>query len=297
MAELCEDKKNMGVLGLCLALPKQFRRMLTLPKGATIPAATLADLALLEAYIADKLVAPLSERWFLWDQFDEVEDNSEQPIYLETSLSDKYVRAGKYRYRLSSEVAMSTHRARATHAGANQDVIFFDVENGMFFPKKSNGDGKGYSLSLFNPENLRISDGSNPTMSPCYLVLANAAQVNKTGYLLPNCNFIEDLLPLIDVDIALTADVQTVNDIYVTVKATHEGISVAGLALADFKAVAPDGVTPIVITARLYENGKYKLTTAGDWVDGAKINLVTPDLLTTSKRFESTGQTAAVVIP
>lgn len=295
MAEECLEPKNTGEAGNCKALPKQFSRNFLMPKGATIPAATLTDPELLEEFLQNKLIAPLSERWYLMPSYTNVEDASEQAVYFESSLADIFVRAGKYRWRVYGELSMCQHRAIFSHAGSNQDIMFIDVSNQLFFAKKSNGDARGFSLALYNPENLMISDGSNPTQSPTYIVLKNAAQVNDTGYVL-KVPFIEDLLPLVDVNIALVnPPAPAAGSIRVSVKDTCGGLNIAGLVVGDFKYTSAAGANVVINTAVPNSDGTYTLTQVGNlFVDG-NVDLKAP-VDGINKKYESTGA-VAVDIP
>lgn len=280
------NKTNLGVTR-CVKLPSMPKAFFTTPASATIPAATLADAATLQTFLQGKLVADPAERWYLWPNLVNIEDVSEEAVYRSTVLSVQAVRDGRYQFRGQFQESLCIHKAMFTHRGKGDRVFVVDIENQLIGTMIANGaveDMKGFLIDLLHTEKLKWNNGTDPTVIPMYLSLADNKELDQNGGMV-DIDFLASLSKLTDVEITqVSADA---TNIEITVKNRCDGESILGLALADFVALDAAG-DPIVITARSYADGVYTLTSAADFVNNGTIDLVLPAALTI-KAYESTG--------
>lgn len=276
MANCNEAKKNMGVVK-CTRLPQMFSGMFSTPMGFKIPAATIAlGNTAIQTYLQTAMLNPdLNERIFLWPPFVGFEDAKEDAVYEETPLADLKVRDGKYRWRVQVQQDLCTHRAMGTHNGGNQRIMFLDIENQKFGMKNEAGDFMGFTASLINVEKLMISNGSEATRTPIYIILKNNKQIDNNGALI-QADYIDELNRLTDVELDIIGT-STVTQIKTTVKTSCDETSILGLVAADFIKRSAAGVIE-TITSVTEVNGVYTLVGPAFTVGGT-LTLDTPDQL------------------
>lgn len=285
MSDICEEgvKKNLGKSN-CTALPKVFKRMIWTPNNFRLASGDYATAAALKTALQALLLLPINSRGYLFPQFSSIEDNSEEAQYEETVLSRIPIRDGQYRYKPMISHNLCTHKAMFSHRSLNNGrVIFQDLDNQLFLTDPLNdGNLAGFSLSLLWTEKLRISNGSNSTLSPIVVDLSDNEEIDARGVLLADGQVANELEPLTDVTISLASgDAFAADEFYVDVKQTCDGVPISGLLLADFvmktaalaaqviDSAAEDPTTP----------GRYLIVADTAFVDGT-LTLRAPSLLT-----------------
>ena len=290
--EACVKKKRNLGSSKCNKLPSMFQTGFLTPLAFVIPAELPVETPTVEEYLQAAMIDPdPNKRIYLLPDFINNESNNEDPIYFETPLTDSKVRDGKYRWRFQISQDMCTHRALGTHNGANQRFMPYDIENQLFAQEKSNGDWQGFRLGLFNREKLQLSDGTNPTVTPIYVVLKNSKDVDDAGIVI-DAPFVGDLIKLSDVTITPVAP-QIATAVKVKVMTTCDGVPLLGLVVADFifldVAGAPQTITAVAYTS----DGVYTLTGVG--LESGTVTLVEPPDLSI-KAYEAIAP-ATIVIP
>lgn len=263
----CLKKKNVG-RSYCANLPQLLAGMIKTPPSFKIP----ADTADVKVFLQDAIKADPAIRVYLFPTFVNVEDAKEDAVRQETPNADLDVRPGKYRWRVSMSADLCTHTAIQSHKGSGDRVIFFDINEQLFGTELSDGAFAGHLMSLFSPEKLQISDGSNATVTPVYVVLKGTKQIDDHGILIDG-SFVNELIPLSDVEIKLIGSL-TSTTIHASVKTVCDGVDILGLVAADFVLKKTDGTTQ-TITAVAYANGVYTIT--GTSFEAGTLNLVVPE--------------------
>jgi hypothetical protein len=293
MAECLDIKKNINK-SKCNRLPKLFKYMIWTPNDFALTEADLATLATLKTTLQDALKDSSDIRIYLFPKFSNApEGASEATIYVESALGSRKVRNGNYRWRHFISKSMCLHRAMFTHAGSDGRIIYVDVENQMLLTKDSDGNYRGLSLDLFNPEKLKMSTGDDLTESPVYVALADNLEIDKSGYIFDIGTVITELEPLTDVD--LTVEIVSVTVFKVTVKNSCDGTPISGLVQADFAVTTTAGAAQVPTAfAEPNDDGVYTLTKSTNFADGF-VDLVAPSALSIDA-YESTGK-AVVNVP
>lgn len=163
---------------------------------------SIADLALeatWEAGIKAGTVFPLTGLDGYEDQ------SSEDGIYEAASGNRKLLKRGKTRYMFQFDVPFSVHRTLMRDFN-NADLRVFFVRNGKLDFYNDDETGKGYSLSMLNIGRMKEvpADGSTPAFTPIYMDLKDYREHDIYGELLEPTWNVNDLEPLIDVELEVT---------------------------------------------------------------------------------------------
>lgn len=270
MSDQCSDtKKNIGK-SKCNKIPKQFKYVIWTPNEFSLTESQLSVLATLKAALQVALIAGLDDRIYLFPKFSNATENdSEATIYVQSSMGSRKVRDGNYRFRHFVSKSLCIHRAMFTHAGSDGRLIYVDVENQMLLTKDSDGNYRGVSLDLFNPEKLKLSTGDDLTESPIYVALSDNREIDLNGYLFDVSTMISELEPLTDVDVVVAIAVAATT-IDVTVTNACDGSPISGLAAADLIVTTTAGVVqaPTTVATEIGTTGVYRIIKSTNFVDG-----------------------------
>lgn len=291
-------KKNLNK-SKCTKLPAHFRTMITTNDDFQLAPADYATEAALQTALETAIKAGIATRIYLWPNFSNVEDVSEEQQYLDTAWALTPTRDGQYRYKCHISKNMDIHTAMISHRAVNEGrVFFFDMDNQLFGTEDADGNVSGFSLALLHTEKLKVSDGANPSSSAVYICLKDNEEIDEHGVLL-DASIINRISPLTDVLITLaTGDAFAAAGFMVDVK-QRDGTPLTGLLVADFLMYAADGITPQAIdTAAADANvaGRYNLIPDTAFVDGS-VTLRAASALTVSPYEVPTDGVLAVDIP
>lgn len=272
-------KRNLGK-SLCNKMPSNPKCMITTPNNFKLEAADYATEAALKTAIQNLILNGINTRGYLWPQFLTFENLSEAAIYNDGPLGIIPVRDGQYRFKFGIHKNLCTHQAMFTHRAVNEGRVFIiDADNQLWGSEDSNGDVRGFLVSLIHTEKLMISDGSTPSTSPVYVCLADNEEFDASGILIDagSLNLVERLT---DVKIELVS-AAAADDIVVDVKQVCDGTPVSGLVTADFIKYEDDGITTEALAAAEDANtpGRYTLTATVAFTDG-ELTLRAPSALT-----------------
>ncbi len=271
----CEEiiKKNMG-LSRCNKLPQKPTGMITTPDNFVIPAATLANQALLFAFLNEAILSEVGV--YYWPDFKGFENITKAPAYEDNTYAYLKVDDGQYRFRFMIQENLCIHKAMYTHRAVSGRVLLIDADNQLFLTETNSGDGAGFRLQLLTTEPFVINDGAVSTKSPVVIALKSTKEVDKTGLLFTLDSVNELYRPI---DLALQLGTIAGNSIVVTVIAECDGTPIEGLQLADFVLKTAAGAAQIINSYTDNGDGNYTLTkTSGSWVDGT-LSLLRPDEL------------------
>ena len=288
--DACLKKKNMG-LSACNKLPQMPKGMITTPVGFKATALEAVDPDFWQA----ALLADSGVRIYLWPPFFDFKDNSEKAIYQSTPLGEKAVRDGRYSFEFAISENLCIHKSMFTHRSQSGRVFLLDVANQLSGTTDADGNFMGFRYSMLNTEKLGLSNGTNATVSPVRVTLADNLEWDRNGSLL-DASFIEDLNRLTDVTLEIVADSVSANSLQVSVTVTCDGTKVNGLVLADFVLTKTDGTAQTTApTSCVEDDGVYTISKVGGtaWADGF-LDLVDADALSI-EAYESTGAVAVDV--
>jgi hypothetical protein len=286
MAIKCEEvvKKNFGK-SRCNTLPNLPSGMITTDDDVVIPAATLADSALLLAFLNEQIL--LGKAWY-WPPFASFENISQEAVYEDSPLAYLPVIDGNYRFRFGISENICIHKAMYSHRSLNQGrVIIIDKKKQFLLTELSNGDGAGLSMQMLHTEKFLFNDGSVSTKSPVLVALQDNLEIDSNGFMVV-FPFVSQLYRIVDVEITL--DEVSSGELIVTVAAHCDGTPILGLITADFLFLDEDG-NEVSLTAAEEGEGVYTLT--GTFVDGT-LNLVPADELSIQAYM---GEEVDVAIP
>ncbi len=290
MNDACEPRVNLG-LARCAKLPGMIKGMITTPESFLATAIEAVD----PTFWQDALLDVAGTRIYLWPDFVNFTDNSEQPVYETTPLSVLAVRDGRYNFRFEVKENLCLHKAMFTHRAVSGRVFFIDDQNQLIGTEDDDGNFLGFSVALLHTEKLMFSNGTVSTKSPIVVVLRDSQELDLHGALV-DAAFVNTLARLTDVTLTIVG-VPTVDSLVVDVKATCDDTPVNGLVLADFVLTKADGTAQTTPPTTVVEvNGRYTVSkVAGTaWVDGF-LDLVAAAALTV-EGYESTGP-ATVNVP
>lgn len=284
--DVCAPKVNLG-LAKCAKLPGMFKGMITTPAAFKATPAEATD----PTFWQDALLAPSSTRIYLWPDFVNFTDQSEQAVYENTPLAVMAVRDGRYMFKFEIKENLCLHKAMFSHRAISGRVFFLDDQNQLFGTEDADGNFVGFSIMLLHTEKLMISNGTVSTKSPIYVVLRDNLEVDRDGALV-DASFVNNLARLTDVTLTIVGN-PTASSLVVDVKVTCDDTAVSGLVLADFSLLTNAGVAQTTPPTSVVESGatpgRYTLSkVAGtDWVDGT-LDLVIPSALSI-EGYESEG--------
>lgn len=265
--EICVDNSTKSNLGKsrCNKLPKLMKTMITTPDDFVLAPADLVSGATLLTALQALLKNPINSRGYLWPQFHNIEDNSEEAQYEDTPLARIPIRDGQYRFKPLISKNLCMHRAMYTHRAINEGRVFFiDVDNQLFGTEDADGNMMGFKIGLLWTEKLRISNGTNSTLSPIVVDLADNEEIDGSGVLV-DASSLTTLEPLTDVTITSISQ-HASNGIVFEVKQSCDGTPVSGLVADDILVYAVDGNTlqaKLSLTENANIPGRYTLMPPG----------------------------------
>jgi len=284
MNDCLEQKQNFG-LSVCVRIPQMPRCMITTPANFKFTAAQMASEATFKAAVEAAIAAGAAERIYLWPLFSGFENASEAAVYEENAYGSMFVRNGRYRFRFFFTQDLCLHTAMYSHRATSGRAFVLDIDDQMLGTKDSEGNFYGFTISLVNPENLVISDGSVSTKSPVYVVLANPIELNKNGRLVP-ASFINTIERLTSVTLADGPAPDSATKVQVNVNNECDSTPLEGLAKEDFKLLTTAGAPQTITTITYVGNGLYELNGTG-LVSGTVDLVAAADL--SVKNYESSG--------
>jgi hypothetical protein len=274
MENCVDERQNIGKTS-CTVMPELPKCMLTVPDNFEATETEIADIAFWMA----ALIAPKTSRAYLFPDFVDFKDSSDKATYEKTPLADMAVWPGKFVFDIAIRKDLCTHRALSTHKQNSGRVIIWDSENQFIMTKKSNGKYTGLKIALLNPEKLMFNDGKNASKSPVHLVLADHKELDQNGYAFDVSSFVNELMPLTDLNVAITKADAAAHKLYITVTASCDGTPVAGFLEADFSATkTSDGSAQALTGFHDNADGTYELD-FGALVEG-DLNMRAASLLT-----------------
>lgn len=280
MSLTCDsDKKNLG-LSKCNKLPSLPKTMFTTGDDFVIPEATAGDPVALEAFLQDAL---LEKEIYLWPDFVNFTDQSQEATYQDTALSYVKVKDGNYRFLFGISENLCLHKNMYSHRARQGRVLIVDVENQILGTQDSNGDVRGLKIQMLDTQKLKFNDGSVATESPILVALKDNLEVDKSGVLMDG-SFVGTLNRVTDVDIVVVSSIAT--KVIVTVKTECDQTEVSGLVVADFTLLTAGGAAQTITSVTEPSPGRYELNGTG-LVTGT-VNIKAPDVLTI-EAYESTG--------
>lgn len=273
----CTVKKIPISRSQCALLPSLAAGMLTLPPDFTATEANVVD----PTFWQNLLGVLGNTRITLWPDFFNFENKSEEAVYAQNALSTKNVRPGRYQFMPYISKDLCTHKAIHSHAAGSGQIAIIDVEDNLWlWLSPDDGLYRGLTLQMLNPEKLKLNDGSNPTTTPIYIVLANSNQLDKHGVIIDG-GFVSTLIPLSEAKMEqVTAAAMT---IVLDLMADCDNTPIQGLLAADFKFTTAAGANVVIATATESSTipGRYTITTVGAFVTLGSVFLRAPNLLTT----------------
>jgi hypothetical protein len=277
MSVCSTDRKNLGLYD-CALLPGRIVSMITTPDNFRVPKATAKgnDAGKVTAFQA-AIFSP-SNRIYLWPPFFNFENQSTDPAYEQGMSGRAPVDDGVYSFRPLIKQNMCVHRAMFSHRSNGGRVMFVDKFNKLLGTWDSNGDWMGLRYSMIHTEKLRLSDGTNSTLSPITIDIEDSQEIDQFGDLI-DARFVKSLIRIVDAQITQVG-VASATTIVVDVIVECDETPVTGLIAADFLVKNPDGTTKAVtsIIEDVAIKGRYTITGTG-FLTLTTVQLKSADLL------------------
>ena len=278
MGSVCDvSRKNLGLYN-CALLPGRIVGMITTPDSFRVLKATAlgTDAAKVAAFQL-AMERPV-DRIFYWPPFFNFENQSTEATYEQGMSGRAPVDDGVYSFRPLIKQNMCVHRAMFTHRSNGGRAMFIDKFNKLLGTWDANGDFMGVRYSMIHTEKLRLSDGTNSTLSPITIDIEDSQEIDQFGDLI-DAKFVKSLTRINDAKITQVGTA-TSTSIVVDVIVECDETPVTGLVASDFLVKNPDGtvkaVTSIVEDAAI--KGRYTITGTG-FLTNSTVQLKTADLL------------------
>jgi hypothetical protein len=268
MATCDLKKKNVGGLNRCAVMPGYFQSFITTPESFKVTPEQMVDKAFWQAAIKDDY----AERIYLFPTLYNNTPDSEEPTYSTTPLGKRLVRPGQYEFLFAFSESLCFHKALYSHRANSGRIILIDLEGNFIGTQDSDGNFRGQSIGMFNPENMTPNTGDEVAMSPVRVRLKNQIEFNKNGVMFDASDFVSELVPLTDV--LITPQVVAGGEMDVLVTIECDGTEILGLALGDFLAFNTNG-TAASITG-VVDNGDGTYTLTGTFQNGGTVGLADP---------------------
>jgi hypothetical protein len=133
----------------------------------------------------------------------QMEDNSEDAVFQEGSVSSLFVRDGKVMFDMTHKSSRYAHAAMKSHTNSKVSVYLIDQQgrvhgvssDGVFF--------EAINLDTFTVQKLKVNDGSNATTTKTTMVLSDSETFQtKPAVIKPEAFNPKDLEGLFDVELA-----------------------------------------------------------------------------------------------
>lgn len=294
--EVCGiTKKNLGT-GQCNDLPQILRRHILTGDDFVATKAEIESRTFWQEQIA------LGNAYYFPAYSDVPEYIGTESTFRDNPVNYSKVIAGRYRWRVKIEKNLCFHKAANSHSGRGGRVWIVDGANRTFGTYVGDNESgvatyAGFSMDLFDAENLMFNDGTNPTESPFVIALSDPNEINNAVYGAYGFNtaFIGVLQPLTDVVLEIIeADA---SEIVLQAYLACDGTPVSGLVLADY-TVVDDAGDPVTFAGGTESPaGTYTLTSSAAFASGDVIDLVAPTAIEVYPLSAYEGIPVTVTIP
>lgn len=246
--------------------------------------------AKLEATWITGIQAPVSDRIYPFPEVFLMEDNSEEAVYQEGSISSLFVRDGKVNYSFTHESSRYKHAALKTHSNQKVSVYLIDQQGRIHGVSSDGVKFEAINLATFTVEKLKINNGTDATTTKVTMIFDDSLKFQLNPAIIKpadwNANDLEGLC-----DVLLTeSGTPTLSEVIIDAEVWRTGDPVLGFSETpgeDWTVKNASGVeqSPTDITDN--GDGTYTFSfgtplTAGTYT----FNLLAPNLMTT-KGYES----------
>lgn len=284
--------KNTGLSELCQDIG-------TIVGYVVCPLNYAIDTAVLAKTLATwttAIQAPKSDRVYPFPSVFLMEDNSEDAVFQEGSISSLFVRDGKINYDMTHESSRYKHAAMKTHSNKKVSVYLIDQQgrihgvssDGVFF--------EAINLDTFVVQKLKVNNGSDATTTKTTMIFADSEEFQlNPAFVKPEDFNPKNLAGLSDAAIA-ESGTPTTSEVIISVSANRTTNAIPGLSETigeDFTVTNAAGAEQTITTITDNSDGTYTFAfgtplVAGDY----DFNLLASNLMATDG-YESTG--AAVI--
>jgi len=164
----CGNFANTGV-GTCVVIPDLITYAVAVPKGTSVPVASLVDNATFNAYVNAKFIADSrATRWYLLPFISDLKDNTGDPITEKINNFTKTVQSGRYdwTYRMPNIFPCGYQNVyNLMQEMQNYFDIYFIDDKGTWFGTNIDNSGNFYAFSMFEifvPDYTQKVAGGNP---------------------------------------------------------------------------------------------------------------------------------------
>lgn len=231
----------------------------------------------------------------------EFDDNTEDAtIYTSPLGIDKFIRSGKYKFTMRSDLGLKQAQALQSFLGAKIRTYIVDSEGQIWGYSDDAATVQGLSCTLIT-QNQKSPTADAPGWSVLNITLTNPNEWNNYGLILQPDFVAEDLTSLSNVNLAVSGT-PTSSEIIVSVNyptgiidgdGAEVSIPISGIPISDFIFLDGNGSTqsPDSMT----DNGDGTYTFAFSVLATGTVNLVVPSSQTNSFLIESTGASSFTI--
>lgn len=290
------NKKNTGLSKLCPDIGTIVGYILV-PKTFSI--ATAVEAATITPW-QDLIQANKAERGYPFPPVFMMEDESEDAVFQEGSVSSIFVRDGKIQMNFIHESSRYKHESLKSHTLGNYGIVLFDQQGRIQGVQDDNGVFQPGILSLFVVQKLKSNDGTEGTTSKVTAILQDSDKWQKSPAVITPDFDVKELEGLFDVFLDVAEN---------TTPTTSEVIINASIGNTDEGVLGFSDVVGEDWTVKDVSNAEQSITTITDNSDGTytfafgtplsagtyTFNLLVPNVMVTLG-FESLGAVTVVLV-
>jgi len=288
-----ESVKNTGLSELCQDIGT-IVGYIVCPQNYAIDTAVLAQTL---ATWTTAIQAPKSDRVYPFPSVFQMDDNSEDAVFQEGSVSSLFVRDGKINYDMTHKSSRYVHAALKTHSNQKVSVYLIDQQNRIHGVSSDGVFFEAINLDTFVVQKLAVNDGTNATTTKTTMIFADSELFQlKPAVVKPTDFNAKNLTGLTDVALSETGT-PTTSEVIISAfvdKTTNAVPGFSDVIGEDWTVTDAAGAEQTITTITDNSDGTYTFAfgtplSAGDY----NFDLLASNLMTTDG-YESTG--AAVVI-
>jgi len=221
------DKKNTGLSELCPDIGT-IAGYILVPKTFSI--ATFTEAKTITPW-QNLIQANKADRGYPFPPVFMMEDESEEAVFQEGSISSIFVRDGKIQMNFIHESSRYKHESLKSHTLGNYGIILFDQQGRIQGVKDDTGAFQPGILSLFVVQKLKSNDGTEGTTSKTTAILQDSDKwQNSPAVITPDFD-VKELEGLKDVYLAVAENTTpTTAEVIINASVSNTDVGVLGLS-------------------------------------------------------------------
>lgn len=159
-----------------------------------------------------------------------MEDNSEDAVYQEGSVSTLFVRDGKVNYSMTHKSSRFKHAAMKSHSNRKVSVYLIDQQNRIHGVSSDGVVFEAINIDTFTVEKLKVNNGTDATTTKTTMIFADSLEFQlKPAFVKPTAFNAKDLEGLCDVYLT-ESGTPTTSEVIIDAEAWRTNTDILGLS-------------------------------------------------------------------